>query len=290
MEEDSARLDRRRFSSATACSSPPRTSPRRCATRSPSIQVLLKAYFGCGIVCGLDLKDPAAEARDGKQGRRRACPSRRRRPGRSQFHPDRGEGRGARLRRLPDRDLRCAQARSHPRSLPPRAEEDQPDVHRRPARDGGGGGARSGSAPAAAARPAASRRSNAPGCATMCWSRPSRRPACRRSICWASPPPPKTASGGAAPDQPAANGRQAPPPICACLKQCGECACCGEPWVLLGSVMVGEQGLGRIDRSGGDMSSRSPAPAMRWNRSVQSATRAGRTGSESESWQSQCKR
>ena len=32
--------------------------------------------------------------------------------------------------------------------------------------------------------------------------------------------------------------------VCACLKQCGECACCGEPWVLLGSVVVDENGLG----------------------------------------------
>jgi len=38
--------------------------------------------------------------------------------------------------------------------------------------------------------------------------------------------------------------------VCACVKQCGECACCGEPWVLLGSVWVGEQGLDRIDTSG----------------------------------------
>lgn len=38
--------------------------------------------------------------------------------------------------------------------------------------------------------------------------------------------------------------------ICDCLKQCGDCACCGEPWVLLGSVIVSEQGLGSIDPSG----------------------------------------
>lgn len=39
--------------------------------------------------------------------------------------------------------------------------------------------------------------------------------------------------------------------ICACLKQCGECDCRGEPWVLLGSVMVSEEeGLGRIERGG----------------------------------------
>ena len=38
--------------------------------------------------------------------------------------------------------------------------------------------------------------------------------------------------------------------VCECLKQCGECACCGESWVLLGSVMVGDDGLGEIDRSG----------------------------------------
>lgn len=38
--------------------------------------------------------------------------------------------------------------------------------------------------------------------------------------------------------------------LCDCLKKCGECACCGEPWVLLGSIMVGEQGLGAIDRTG----------------------------------------
>lgn len=37
---------------------------------------------------------------------------------------------------------------------------------------------------------------------------------------------------------------------CDCLKQCGECACCGDPWVLLGTVIVGDQGLGAIDRGG----------------------------------------
>lgn len=36
--------------------------------------------------------------------------------------------------------------------------------------------------------------------------------------------------------------------VCACLKQCGECTSCGEPWVLLGSVVVGEGGLGTIER------------------------------------------
>jgi hypothetical protein len=36
--------------------------------------------------------------------------------------------------------------------------------------------------------------------------------------------------------------------VCACLKQSGECDCCGEPWVLLGSVIVSEDGLGTIDR------------------------------------------
>jgi hypothetical protein len=45
-------------------------------------------------------------------------------------------------------------------------------------------------------------------------------------------------------------GQVAPPSLCDCLKQCGACACCGDPWVLLGSVMVGEQGLGPIRREG----------------------------------------
>lgn len=39
-------------------------------------------------------------------------------------------------------------------------------------------------------------------------------------------------------------------PACDCLTQCGDCACCGEPWVLLGSVTVGEQGLSAITREG----------------------------------------
>ena len=38
--------------------------------------------------------------------------------------------------------------------------------------------------------------------------------------------------------------------VCNCLKQCGEFVCRGEPWVLLGSVVVGEDGLREIDTSG----------------------------------------
>lgn len=36
---------------------------------------------------------------------------------------------------------------------------------------------------------------------------------------------------------------------CEGLKQCADCACCGEPWVLLGSLVVGTGGLGPVDRS-----------------------------------------
>ncbi len=31
--------------------------------------------------------------------------------------------------------------------------------------------------------------------------------------------------------------------LCACLRQCGESDCCGDPWVLLGTVTVSEEGL-----------------------------------------------
>lgn len=57
---------------------------------------------------------------------------------------------------------------------------------------------------------------------------------------------PDPAANGAAPKlrQDAPQGVAA---ICECMKQCGACACCGEPWVLLGSVPVGVQGLGAID-------------------------------------------
>lgn len=59
-------------------------------------------------------------------------------------------------------------------------------------------------------------------------------------------PQPPTAS----PQPSAASPQGATPSLFDCLTQCGECACCGDPWVLLGSVMVGEQGLGAIDITG----------------------------------------
>jgi len=65
----------------------------------------------------------------------------------------------------------------------------------------------------------------------------------------AEPPPPQATSGQPMPGVPAVERQTGLAAICACLKQCGECGCCGEPWVLLGSVMVGKQGLGRIDLS-----------------------------------------
>jgi hypothetical protein len=50
-----------------------------------------------------------------------------------------------------------------------------------------------------------------------------------------------------APAKPRENAPQGVAAICADMKQCGDCDPCGEPWVLLGSVPVGVTGLGDID-------------------------------------------
>jgi hypothetical protein len=60
--------------------------------------------------------------------------------------------------------------------------------------------------------------------------------------------PPQSAA--VSPQPPGAPPQGATPSLFDCLTQCGECACCGDPWVLLGTVMVGEQGLGAIDLTG----------------------------------------
>ncbi|HEY0412419.1 MAG TPA: hypothetical protein VGD66_04685 [Allosphingosinicella sp.] len=63
-------------------------------------------------------------------------------------------------------------------------------------------------------------------------------------------PPAKDGEKGAERGQTSAASPTGLAAVCACMKQCGECDCRGEPWVLLGSVMVREGGMDPIDRSG----------------------------------------
>lgn len=213
------------------------------------IQVLLKAYFGCGIVCGLDLKDPAqakaTEARASEATNGEPAPGGTRETG----HPakrdlnfiltvEKGvalgcDGYPIEICGPLKLDLTPDPCRLDPKPRPMFI------------------AARRVTAAEAAARPC--------GCgptggepAQQCTRMRDHvlvqafeekdRPA---DICWV-PPAAKDAAAAAGP-APALTGAAA---ICRCLKQCGECNCCGKPWVLLGSVMVGEQGLGPIDTTG----------------------------------------
>jgi hypothetical protein len=209
------------------------------------IQVLLKAYFGCGIVCGLDLKDPAAERDAGTGGERRAA--------------------GAAATSKPERNFILTVEKGvalgcdgypievcGPLRLDLTPDPCRPEMLSKPRIVA----ARRVTAAEAAARPC--------GCgstggepAQQCTRMQDHvlvqafyedqmptelRPAAPRSAS-------ETAGGMAAADL-AGEWATAAAAVCNCLKQCGECACCGEPWVLLGAVIVNEDGLGEIDRTG----------------------------------------
>jgi hypothetical protein len=213
------------------------------------IQVLLKAFFGCGIVCGLDLKNPAEEqaagTTNGKPGSTgtsaHGTPAKRERnfiltvekgvalgcdgypieicgPLKLDLTPD-----PCRLDREPKemfvaaRRVTDAEAAARPCGCGPAGGEPAQQCSRM--RDH--------------ALVQAFDKDNLPD--ELC--RVTAAPANKRPD--ATTPAPhsgKRPTGAAA--------------ICDCLKQCGACACCGEPWVLLGSVVVSEQGLGAIDPSG----------------------------------------
>ena len=63
------------------------------------------------------------------------------------------------------------------------------------------------------------------------------------------PAPGENGTGGSASEAAVAGKPAGSQTLCACLSECGDCACCGDPWVLLGSVMVGPDGIGEIDLS-----------------------------------------
>jgi hypothetical protein len=207
------------------------------------IQVLLKAYFGCGIVCGLDLTNPAeAQAAETANGEGNAA-----------------TGASTAASPAPNFILTVEKGVAlgcdgYPiENCGPLKLDLTPD----PCRGDDGPrqlfvAIRRVTAAEAAARPC--------GCSST-GGEPAQQ--CTRmrdhalvqafdklpaEICQVVVPPPKENGGGAKPDptewQPGAAA------VCKGLKQCGECGCRGEPWVLLGSVMVRKDGMDPIDRSG----------------------------------------
>lgn len=210
------------------------------------IQVLLKAYFGCGIVCGLDLNNPA----EGQAAE----------VGKGVTNPVTGE-----ITPPPKRDPNfiltvekgvalgcdgypieiCGPLKLDLTPDPCRLERGPKKLYVATRRV---------TAAEAAARPC--------GCSST-GGEPVQQ--CTRmrdhvlvqafdedhlpaGICRVEAPSTKQNGGTAQPYpvewQPGAAA------VCNCLKQCGECGCRGEPWVLLGSVVVGEDGMDPIDRSG----------------------------------------
>lgn len=209
------------------------------------IQVLLKAYFGCGIVCGLGLRDPAAEARvvrNAVTGQLETVPS----EGDPSFVliVDRGVALGCDGYPIEV----CGELRLDLTPDPCRPEQKKDHIMFIAARrvTAAEAAARSCGCGPTGGEPAQQCTRMRDHVLVQAFDE-AHRPA---ELCWVAPPPPKKESGGSVPGQPAVERPTGIAAICACLKECGECACRGEPWVLLGTVMVGKQGLGRIDRSG----------------------------------------
>ncbi|HYG47497.1 MAG TPA: hypothetical protein VD846_06085 [Allosphingosinicella sp.] len=209
------------------------------------IQVLLKAYFGCGIVCGLDLKHPdenqsAETEEDGAEStgetEQRECaanfiltvekgvalgcdgyPVEICGPLKLDLTPDpcRRDPTKAQVMWIAARRVTAAEAAARPCGCGPTGGEPAQQCSRM--------------------------RDHA-----LVQAFGDRPPT---DICRAAPAAEDDAGEagqkpvrGEAPTGPAA--------LRDCLRKCGECACCGEPWVLLGSVLVTRQGLRTIDRSG----------------------------------------
>lgn len=213
------------------------------------IQVLLKAYFGCGIVCGLDLKNPAekqaAETTNGEGGPAGATPN----TPPPECDPnfilivEKGVALGCdgypieicgplKLDLTPDP---CRLDRRPQKMYVATRRVTAAEAAARPCGCGSTGGE--------PAQQCTRKRDHALVQAFDEDHLPAEL--CRVAV------PRAEESGGEATGEP----RPGQPPagattLCDCLKQCGECACCGEPWVLLGSVVVSEQGLGTIDRGG----------------------------------------
>lgn len=200
------------------------------------IQVLIKAYFGCGVVCGLGLRDPTAET---KVERNSAT----------------GELKDPNFILIVDKGVAlgcdgypieiCSPLKLDLTRDPCCPDKEEKELFI---------AARRVTAAEAAAR--------ACGCgstggepALQCTRMRDhalvqafdRLPA---EICQVAAPSAKEGSGGAVPGLPTVEQPTGVAGICACLKKCGECACYGESWVLLGTVMVTKQGgLRTIDES-----------------------------------------
>jgi hypothetical protein len=210
------------------------------------IQVLLKAYFGCGIVCGLDIKHPgeeqaaqtaAEEAEPGDEGAPR--------DGDLNFilTIERGVALGCDGYPIEI----CGPLKLDLTPDPCRKDRGRKEMFV---------AARRVTAAEAAARPCGCV-STGGGPAQQCTRMRDHalvqafvRQDLPAELCRAAAPPAKTSIDGTSPrPNPAVQPGGAAAADCASLKQCGECACCGDPWVLLGSVWVDQQGLGTVDRS-----------------------------------------
>jgi hypothetical protein len=211
------------------------------------IQVLLKAYFGCGIVSGLGLTNPAerkaAETADGARGTAAGVHQKKAPPkGAPNFVLTVEKGVALGCDGYPIEI--CGPLKLDLTPDPCRLDRGPKEMFIATRRV---------TAAEAAARPC--------GCGST-GGEPAQQ--CSRmrdhTLVQAFEKEPAEICRTAAPAEP--NGAATPGPapgerptgaaaVCECLKQCGECSCRGEPWVLLGSVMVSEEeGLGKIDRTG----------------------------------------
>ncbi|HYJ30854.1 MAG TPA: hypothetical protein VEW25_11000 [Allosphingosinicella sp.] len=193
------------------------------------IQVLLKAYFGCGIVCGLELEDPAAEkkALETTNGERAA-------EGDGNFVLTVKKGVALGCDGYPIEICGPLKLDFTPDPCRPEVRPKTMFV-----------AARRVTAPEAAGRPC--------GCGPT-GGEPAQQ--CTRVRdhalvqAFAEKDLPAALCQVVAPSEEESAAEAVAITVCDCLKQCGECACCGEPWVLLGSVVVGEKCLETIDMSG----------------------------------------
>jgi hypothetical protein len=212
------------------------------------IQVLLKAYFGCGIVCGLDLKNPAEAETTGAVTAAGGAADPHKPP------PSDGD-RNFVLTVEKGVALGCD---GYPIEICGPLKLDltpDPCRHDKLAKTMLIA-ARRVTAAEAAARPC--------GCSST-GGEPAQQ--CTRmrdhalvqafyedqppaELCQIPAPPPAKKGPDGKPLPPVAEDRaKGFAGVCACMARCDECACCGEPWVLLGSVEVSDGGLGKIDRS-----------------------------------------
>jgi hypothetical protein len=209
------------------------------------VQVLLKAYFGCGIVCGLGLRDPAA----GPAGETKDVRS----PGTAHPEPVQSD-KDRNFILMVDKGVAlgcdgypieiCGPLKLDLTPDPCDPDEGEKElfiaVRRVTAAEAAARACGCGSTGGEPAQQCTRMRDHALVQAF------AKLPA---GIC-EIPPPAKDGEDGAKAGQASVERPTGVAGICACLKQCGECACTGEPWVLLGSVRVGkEQGLRMIDES-----------------------------------------